>query len=265
MTMMEKTPRPAALGGANRAVGIEGFADAFNPQISKAHEQHQGVSSVFRRVEILQPSGLSGTGTTDVEALTLRLYERALAMEGPRAFACPRSSAALHEGGHCLINALDVSIPTRAKIWWVVAAGRLQWTGMTYGIPPLRVDDETNPEIDLRHARLQIAGVSAEELFDPDFRAGSSLSEIATAMCIVGTAALKMQRDGETLWLETCGEVRRRLKAHEAVVREIADELMSKGSINRGRLRELLGTARRRWLGQRLDGITDPPCDPNTG
>jgi hypothetical protein len=77
-------------------------------------------------------------------------------------------------------------------------------------------------------------------LFDPDYRSGSSLNEVETAQGIVRTAATKLVRDPERLWLETLLVTGRQLEANELVVRQIANVLMRLGSIKARRLRQLL-------------------------
>jgi hypothetical protein len=132
--MVEKAPRPAAPKEPNRAKEIEGFGEAFNSQNSKTHKQHQDVPVVVDGIVLqLRYPGLSGTGAAWVEAAMRHLAERALASQGLRAFECPKSSAGLHEAGHCVIGAVDGVVPSRTAIWSIRKLGRLQWIGMTYG------------------------------------------------------------------------------------------------------------------------------------
>jgi hypothetical protein len=239
--MSKKAPHPAALGEPNRARETEGFGDAFNPENSNTHELHQGEPVVAGGIALhLQYPQLSGRGLAWIEAAMRHQAERALESQGLRAFECPKSSAGFHEAGHCVIGAVDGEVPSRAAIWSIRKLGRLQWIGMTYGLPPLWVDDRTDPQTDLRHARTQMAGVIAEAAFDPDFRPGSSLDETAVAAGIVHTAAFKMRCEAKALWDATRSSVERELKAHEGVVRAIADQLMRKGSIEGPRLQILL-------------------------
>jgi hypothetical protein len=49
-----------------------------------------------------------------VAADALALTATALATDGPRALECPKSSAAFHEAGHCVIYAFEGMLPTRA-------------------------------------------------------------------------------------------------------------------------------------------------------
>jgi hypothetical protein len=166
----------------------------------------------------------------------------ALSIDGPRAFECPKSSAALHEAGHCLIDALNGTPPASASIWPIRESGRVHWIGRTNGIPKWHVDGETPAEADLKQAQSQLAGVVAEVLFDADYRRASSIDEIVISQSIVRTAAIKMRRDAEELWLHTLAEVASKLRAHEWTVREIANALMNKGSMKARRLRAPLQT-----------------------
>jgi hypothetical protein len=160
----------------------------------------------------------------------------AFSLGGPRAFECPKTSAAFHEAGHCVVGAVLGERPSKAAIWPIVELGREQWIGRTHGIPAWQVDDKTSAEADLQHARSQLAGVVSEMLFDSDFRIGSSTNEIAIAQGIVLTAATKLRRDTQQLWMETFVFVATVLKTNERVVRDIAAELMTRGNVTERRL-----------------------------
>ena len=80
----------------------------------------------------------------------------------------------------------------------------------------------------------------SEALFDPNYRLGSSIDEVVTAQAIVLSAAIKLRRDFEHLWLETLSDVAAKLKANARVVRDIAEVLMRKESIKARRLTHLL-------------------------
>jgi hypothetical protein len=168
--------------------------------------------------------------------------ERAVAIDGVRALECPQTSAAFNEAGHCVIGASQGERPSKVSIWPIRELGRCHWIGRTGGTPRWRVGGETLPEADLKHAQSQLAGVVAEALFDADYRLASSIDEIVASQAIVRSAATKLQRDAEQLWLETFAWVATRLRANEPVVRDIADELMRKGSIKSRQLANLLQT-----------------------
>jgi hypothetical protein len=195
------------------------------------------VGSIELRVQYPR---LGGNGATVVETGMRFLTERALAVGGLRAFECPKSSAAFHEAGHCVIGALDGVVPSHANIWSVLELGRLQWIGKTYGLPGLHVDEKTDPKADLRHARSELAGVVAEVVFDPDYRLASSLDEYATAIVVIRAAAKKMRRDPMQLLIETAAGVELALREHAGIVREIAAQLIDKGTIKGRRLQFLL-------------------------
>jgi hypothetical protein len=127
----------------------------------------------------------------------------ASAIGGPRAFECPKTSATLHEAGLCSVGAVQGERPSKATIWPIIEHGREQWIGRTYGLPRWRVDDRTPAAADLQHAQSELAGVVSEMLFDPDFRLASPVDEIVRPQGIVLTAATKLRRDVQQLWLET--------------------------------------------------------------
>jgi hypothetical protein len=157
-----------------------------------------------------------------------------------RAFENPKTSTAFHEAGHCVVGTVLGEGPAKVSIWPIVVSGHKHWTGRTYGIPPWQVDDKTSAEADLQHARSQLAGVVSEMLFDSDFRHASSVDEVAIAQGIVLTAATKLRRDVQQLWLETLVSVATILRANEWVVRDIAAELMNRGSVKANRLAHFL-------------------------
>jgi hypothetical protein len=225
--MSQKIPRPVARNEPNRA-GSEYLGGSSDPKIATANINIKPNSAC-----------LSGVGQNDgakklADAL-LDTLVTALA-----SFRLSKTSAALHEAGHCVIGALQGHTPSMASIWPVIEFGHPQWIGRTDGIPKWRVDDGTPPEKDLKQAQSQLAGVVSEALFDGNFRLGSFIEELLTAQAIVLSAAVKLQRDFEHLWLETLSDVAAKLKANAQIVREIADVLMCKGSIKARRLTHLL-------------------------
>jgi hypothetical protein len=236
-----ETPRPPTLAG-QRAGDSKGLAGTFGSQNSETPNRQQGsrnglpvnTAAITRYVPSRQDADRLVAALRDMAALVHDLV-------GLCAFDCPKSSAALHEAGHALMHTLNGDLPERASIWPIRELGRVQWIGRTDS-PRWRVDGWTPPEADLKHARSLIAGVVAEMLFDPDYRLGSSLDEIVIAQSIVRTVAIKIRRDPEVVWLRTLAEVASRLKAHERLVHEIADELMRKGRIKARRLGRFLQT-----------------------
>jgi hypothetical protein len=236
----QKAPRPAPLvKGANRAGKREGFGDAFNSPNTKKPDTQQGAAlrGVLLKIKCPDVAGRSaGRIIKDMSAIMAHVF----VTDGPRAFDCPKSSATVHEAGHCVIHALNGGMPTRAAIWPEIIDGRTQWLGNTEGIGPWRVDEKTDVQADLRVAESKMAGVAAEYLFDLDFRPGSSIDEIAIARSIVEGVAFKMGRDPALVLAETWITVISRLKMHERIVREIASRLRRKRSIDARDLKLLL-------------------------
>jgi hypothetical protein len=240
--MCKKAPRPPILGDrVGRARNHEGFGDAFNSQNSNTEDQRQG--DISARLPIVWPiNGVRAPG--GASARLARMMEatqaHAFALQGPRAFHCPKPSAAFHEAGHAVFYAKSGVVPSKITIWPILVSGQQQWIGKTYCTPGHRVDVTTSAESYLRNAQEWISGVTAECLFHREYRAGSSLDEIVLAIAAVGSAALKMQTDAELLWFETLAAVATILKANEDTVRKIADELMRKWTIKSRRLACLL-------------------------
>ena len=238
--MVSNAPRPVAPGRAHRAANAKELPCTFNCQNSEAADEHQAERE-YNGLE-LRASYLAASAR-GAELLALAMSDKldlAFAVGGPRAFDCPKTSAAFHEAGHCVIGALEGDRPSKASIWPIVELGRVQWIGRTYGFPKWRVDGTTQAEDDLRHAEFQLAGVVSEWLFDPDYRLASPIDEIARAQGIVLTAATKLRHDVQQLWLETFVSVATILKSKEPIVRGIATELMHRGSVKANRLAALL-------------------------
>jgi hypothetical protein len=234
--MSPRMPRPAAPGRAHRAANSKELPCTFDYQNSEAVDGDQaGLASNRFRFRTPYVTALGHGAQCLASAISDRL-DLAFAMDGPRAFECPKISAAFHEAGHCVVGAVQGERPSKASIWPIAELGREKWIGRTYGIPPWQVDDKTSAEADLQRARSQLAGVVSEMLFDLDFRLASSADEVATAQCIVLTAATKVRRDAGQLWLETLVSVATTLKAKEPVVCAIATELMRRGNVTKRRL-----------------------------
>jgi hypothetical protein len=177
------------------------------------------------------------TGAADV---TARIAAAAVERDGPAALVCTERSTALHEAGHCVICALDGTLPTSARIWPILHDGGIEWLGRTEGIPGGRVDEHSPVAADVVIARSLLAGVVAEQTFDPDARSGSSTGEIASAIGVVKVIAHKTGRSPIEMWLEIERGIATSLRTHDKIVRRIANELMCKGSIEARRLQTLL-------------------------
>ena len=224
---------------------MAGFSDS---QTSNRDARHQDKAEAEPSVRIGQVRVRGHCAGRFVDVMA-EIQLIALAIDGPRAFDCPKSSAAFHEAGHCLVSFLQGTTPSRASIWPINELGHTRWIGRTYGPAEWRVDQATAPEQDLRHAHSQLAGVVSEALFDPNYRAGSSIEEIVTAQGIVLTAAIKLSRDEPQLWFETLLFVADQLKANEIAVRRIAEVLLCRGCIKQSLLQRILRKGGRSMLG----------------
>jgi hypothetical protein len=238
---MTDKPRPATLGIKVGRTDSECLGRSSDSKNNNCEDRQQGaaLSPLYARNVKTPYVEDRGNGADHLLTAMRAAAALALVIDGPQAFECPQSTAAVHEAGHCVMDALNGDYPARASIWPIVELGRTQWIGRTEGVPPWRVDARTPAEDDLKQAQSQLAGVVAEALFD-SYRLGSSIDEIVISQSIVRTAAIKMLLDTEGLWLETLDEVVSKLKPHEGIVRNLANELMHKGSIKARRLRALL-------------------------
>jgi hypothetical protein len=232
--MVEKAPRPGASDEAHRA-GIEGFGNAFNTPDSSASGPHQGA----------QASEGRGPGDVVAAGVAARIAAAAVERDGPAALVCTRRSTALHEAGHCVICALDGTLPTSTRIWPIRHDGGIEWLGRTEGIPGGRVDEQSSAAADVIIARSLLAGVVAEKMFDPDARSGSSTHEIASALGVNKMIAVKTNRQPVAVWEVILGDIFDGLHAHQDVVFAIAEELMRRHCISKSRLKRLLRPIRR--------------------
>jgi hypothetical protein len=183
-------------------------------------------------------------GAAGLNAKMAQLCAGVLETDGPRAFECPKSAAAFHEAGHCIISAHDGVPPSHATIWPIVVAGQSRWIGRTYFNVKYSTDAKTSPEEDQKFAEAQLAGVVAEWVFDL-YRAGSSLDEILSAQVAIMNASIKSGRQPEVLYRDVIDEIAATLKANKRIAREIADVLMSKHVIGGSRLKQALAQVRR--------------------
>jgi hypothetical protein len=241
--MNPETPRPPTLAG-QRAGTSKGLGGTFDPQTSETPNRQQDSRNALpvNTEAVTQHVRASKQDTDRLAAAMREAVACAIAIDGVRALECSKLAAAYHEAGHCVVHALQRNLPARASIWPIWEFGQCLWIGRTYGIPKWHVDGGTLVEADLKQAQAQLAGVVAEALFGADYRLASSLDEIVIAQSIVRTVAIKIRRDPEVVWLRTLAEVASRLKAHERLVHEIADELMRKGRIKARRLGRFLQT-----------------------
>jgi hypothetical protein len=169
------------------------------------------------------------------------LWDEAARYGGPGAFELTKTSSAWHEAGHAVVSATFGIVPTRVQIWRARGlSGRLllphAWVGRVTGTLPVHVDDDSPVESDHKEAVMALSGVVAEILFDPDFRCGSSLREVAEAIAIAGAIGVKTGTDEQAVYQDIYNDTVARLMAHEPIVRAIAVELMHKRIV---RLRKL--------------------------
>jgi hypothetical protein len=179
-------------------------------------------------------------GAAVAAALAARIATAAVERDGPAALVCTKRSSALHEAGHCVISALNGTLPTSTSIRPILHDGQIEWLGRTEGIPGGWVNEHSPVAADILMARSQLSGVIAEKLFDPDARSGSSTDEIAHAICIARGIAYKTDRWPDEVLAEIHCGIEASLRTHTKIVFAIADELMREQCVSGVRLNELL-------------------------
>lgn len=160
----------------------------------------------------------------------------AYAVQGVRALKNTQVSAAVHEAGHGVVGQREGAAPTEVRIWREGG----EWTGGTRFSFSLPSDQTTSPEEDLRKARVTLAGMLAELLFDPDYCLGTSVDEISVTCVLVYSAAAKMRRDPDAVFWELARSTAKTLLKNEKTVRAIAEVLMREGVIRSKELAKLL-------------------------
>jgi hypothetical protein len=145
---------------------------------------------------------MDSPGARIAAALANKLATAAVERDGPAALVCTKRSTALHEAGHCVIGALDGTLPTSARIWPIQDDGGIEWLGRTEGIPGGRVDEHSPVAADIVIVRSLLAGVIAEKIFDPDARSGSSTNEIASAIGVAKLIGHKTSRRPDEVFAE---------------------------------------------------------------
>jgi hypothetical protein len=171
------------------------------------------------------------------------LVERVYLNHGDRAFELPRSAAATHEAGHAVLyGAAGFHVHSVAVFGkWLdghgVMRSRKVWGGLTKSNGGYwEITPETPPEKDAAMLRFQMAGVIAEQLFEPEFHEGSSLDEVALSNAIAVGIAHKTGGCSEAIFIENCGIADGVLRRNEGVVRAIARKLMHERKIAGARL-----------------------------
>jgi hypothetical protein len=242
--MNPKMPLPAAHIGAHRATGSEFLGRHSDPQSSSVDPEN--LATVSQQETVVRSNG-EKTDIAAAREAQLTSVLTAIAMTGGAGvFQSTKRSAALHEAGHAVIFALEGIMPTRARIWPVIEDGCSEWVGRVDAPSAGRVDSKTPVNEDIRRARMILAGLVAEKLFDPDYRWESCIAEIAEARALTEFIAWKLERnDCSKLERDFIADVEKRLKSNEQIVRRIASELMRKGTIKSRRLAHLLKAVRR--------------------
>jgi hypothetical protein len=173
-----------------------------------------------------------------------KMVMNAYQVQGIKAFENTQRTTALHEAGHCVIGTAIGRTITRTKIKraWSSFTRNKSWTGRTYdGVSDLTGPD-TSVASDFNFARFVIAGLMAEITFNgADFRVGSSLDEVVQFQLAINNIAVKMnQDDAQTVALEQLRWVTETLQANKAIVLEIADLLMRRGTLRGAVLEKIL-------------------------
>lgn len=213
-----------------------------------------------------------GDMTIGAEAVELvkqqweELARTAFQIQGVRTFDEPKSSAVVHEAGHAVLFA-SYGVPMRSVRVWPHKKGitRGHWVGRAQPTEfKWRVGPDASPEVNFKHACIQIAGRIAEELFDTEnLRLGSSLEEIIQVRIIAGSIAQKTQENPNRVLQAIVTETRSILKSNESVVREIASRLDRDQVVRRDALGAMLARVQRPSVTQIPDCVraTVPPAD----
>lgn len=176
---------------------------------------------------------LGGGGVMTADAVMAKVFERGLKSvaaaaykeHGLAAFECSKRAAAAHEAGHRIAYATFGEPVLKVVIRACGNNGALSWIGMTHAACAWATSPDTDPNDDFVHAILTIAGLAAEDLFDPPRRVGSSLDERAAFTILIAHVANKTGLSlGEVL--HPAMYVTIELLRHNAAVhRALADKL----------------------------------------
>jgi hypothetical protein len=160
----------------------------------------------------------------------------ALAIQGPRAFEEPKSSAVVHEAGHAVLYAHHEIKVRYVKVWRQKSSiEQDHWVGKVKTTSIFHTGPDTSPEDDFKNACILFAGRTAEELFDADnLRLGSSLDEVVHVQLLAHNISQKTGVDPNEIIKGICAATVSILKENEDVVREIASLIDRKG-ITRGK------------------------------
>jgi hypothetical protein len=173
-------------------------------------------------------------------------------------------AAAIHEASHCVVARFEAKKLKSASIWQKNG----NWFGefMLAGKPEFFRQAEH--EKILNHLRVILAGRRGELLFEPDFSLRAGLEELVYAQLLIMPAIQGMGLDSRAnysdVWGTTLIEVDETLRRYEAVVRKIADKLMTMGKVDRWQLGKALSSVEERKSPPSIrNGVKpEPPFDP---
>jgi hypothetical protein len=158
------------------------------------------------------------------------LIVAAFQKQGLRAFESTRRATAIHEAGHAIIFRWAGREVSRIRL----CCRNGSWIGVT---------EASTTGSDLLQAYFRIAGVTAELLFDEDFREGSSLNEIVVFNAACSNAALDMACSIIEVQRGVMSQVSKILRRNEHIVREIAARLMRRKTLEAKQIAALLQRA----------------------
>jgi hypothetical protein len=189
-----------------------------------------------------------GVGRDVRDAIGSRV-RHALETEGPRAFETPRSAAAIHEAGHI---AWHLTQGRRIKRAWIEPT-LTGWIGMTeihgkgWNVT-LETQTATAIADHLEVARHLLAGVTAERLFEKDFRAGSSIDEIVMSQLVGAHAATLEDQEAGPYWLQqVAAVVETTLRQHRTRVLALGMHLFTYGALNNESAERIWRDADEEW------------------
>jgi hypothetical protein len=150
--------------------------------------------------------------------------------QGVRAFESTRHATAIHEAGHAIIFRWAGREVSRIRL----CCRNGSWIGIT---------EAATTGCDLLQAYLRIAGVTAELLFDEDFRHGSSLNEVVVFNAACSNAAYDMACSIIEVQRGVISQVTKISRRNEHILRDIAARLMQHKTLNAKQIAALLQRA----------------------
>jgi hypothetical protein len=121
----------------------------------------------------------------DVTEVIAKEAHRLLGTEGINAFDMPRSAAVAHETGHAIVGTAVGLTIVNVEIFQRTTSFGKNWCGRNDEASSWSFGDATPTTTVLARAKYLVAGVAAEQIFDPEnFRHGSSIDEIVICQAI---------------------------------------------------------------------------------